>query len=252
MRPRKSTLPPISPAFTAKKDAVLSSLAQPDEIYSDASPKGSVDDVIKGLIDRLNTIEGIVTTSSCAGRVSVFAEGRRKRILGTQDAVLAPRQTEVNGMDRGDGAAQPRQTPERDEPYDKQRSVLGGKGLGGQWLFVSHELLRNGMEGDEIAHMLGLPIQRAECNAFGSSVDSQRLVRFQFEPMVRTHRPSACLHSFPPFLKLMRACRSCMSCVHRYTTLSLSSQLRSTPASGRVEFNRSRTWMMQTRFPWWL
>ena len=252
MRPRKPTLPPISPAFAAKKDAILSSLAQPDDSYSDASPKGSVDDAIKELIDRLNTIDGVVTTSSCAGRVSVFAEGRRNRNNSILAAVVAPRQTKVNGMNHVDGAAQPGQASERDESDDKQRGVPGGKGLGGQWLFVSHEPLGNGMNGDEIAQMFGLPTKRAETNAFGSSVGSQRLVRFQFEPMVRSHRPSACLHNFPPFPKLMRACRSCMSCVHRYTTLSLSSQLRSMPASGRVEFNRSRTWMMQIRFPWWL
>ncbi|KAG8528669.1 uncharacterized protein KY384_006356 [Bacidia gigantensis] len=75
--PPPHSLPPIPALFHTRKSAILSHLSTPAETYTDASPKGSVDAGIVGLIDRINAIEGLVTTSSCAGRISVFVEGRK-------------------------------------------------------------------------------------------------------------------------------------------------------------------------------
>lgn len=51
-------------------------------MYADLSPKGTVDAGIRELIGEINAREGLVTTSSCAGRVSVFLEGKKKRRIG--------------------------------------------------------------------------------------------------------------------------------------------------------------------------
>ncbi|KAK4694715.1 hypothetical protein P7C71_g2912, partial [Lecanoromycetidae sp. Uapishka_2] len=104
--------PPIPPLFATKKEAILASLAVPDSSYTDLSPKGSVDEAIKSLIDRINSLEGIVTTSSCSGRISVFLEGSSK---------AASRDESIR-------------TVEEDEVFSsqskEQTAVPGGKGMG--------------------------------------------------------------------------------------------------------------------------
>ncbi|RDA95287.1 hypothetical protein CP533_3558 [Ophiocordyceps camponoti-saundersi (nom. inval.)] len=103
MRQQPQLPTPIA-SFTEKKKRILQQLALPDEEYTDASPKGSVDDAIRPLIDDINRVEGFVTTSSCAGRVSVFLEGHKVK-----------------------------------DESRAQTAAVGGKGAGGTWLFVSHE-----------------------------------------------------------------------------------------------------------------
>src|SRR6059058_3565697 len=81
MAPRLPASLPIS--FIQKKNKVLAALAVPEEDYDDLSPKGSIDEGIRNLVDEINGVEGWVTTSSCAGRVSVFVEGeKRARVTG--------------------------------------------------------------------------------------------------------------------------------------------------------------------------
>ncbi|KHO00233.1 tRNA wybutosine-synthesizing protein [Metarhizium album ARSEF 1941] len=80
MQQRRLPRPPQ--AFTAKKTRILQQLAAPDAEYADLSPKGSVDSGIRPLIDEINCADGFVTTSSCAGRVSVFLEGERATSTG--------------------------------------------------------------------------------------------------------------------------------------------------------------------------
>lgn len=70
--PQKET---TSDQFSKKKERILEDLSVPRTEYTDASPKGSVDEEIRDLIEELNTNNDFVTTSSCAGRVSVFVEG---------------------------------------------------------------------------------------------------------------------------------------------------------------------------------
>ena len=160
--------PQVPPSFTLKKNAILASLLTPEPSYRDLSPKGSVDAQIKPLIDRINALEGVVTTSSCAGRVSVFCEGI-KHGRGCEDGG----DTRVNeGLGRVE-----------------QATVPGGKGMGGKWLFVSHEpldLSKRQEQGESLAKLLGLGSLRAqnEAPAFGGEVGDMRFVRFQFEPMV--------------------------------------------------------------------
>ena len=159
----------IPSSFAARKDTILASLSTPEPFYTDLSPKGSVDAAIKPFIDRINALEGVVTTSSCAGRVSVFLEGR-KQGKGREE--------------RGDA-----QTNEKLGKESEQAAVPGGKGMGGKWLFVSHEpidLSTKGERREAATELLGLGSLEAqnEANVLSGEVDEMRLVRFQFEPMV--------------------------------------------------------------------
>lgn len=173
---------PLPPNFTLRKGKILAALAAPSLLYTDLSPKGSVDAGIKDLIDRINALDGIVTTSSCAGRISVFLEGTK---TGAQyDADL-----------EGD-EGEPQQEEEVVEAVD-ERAVTGpvaGKGRGGRWLFVSHDPieipLQTEVERRPLTTLFGL------ASGLSSSSSSpavqpilhtpfqSRLVRFQFEPMV--------------------------------------------------------------------
>ncbi|KAI0101196.1 methyltransferase TYW3-domain-containing protein [Daldinia grandis] len=178
----KGDLPLLAPppAFTRRKIRILEQLARPDDEYTDASPKGSVDAGIRELIGEVNGLDGFVTTSSCAGRVSVFLEGSRKAVAG-------------GGEDRGDGDG---------KPEARKLAGVGGKGGGGVWLFVSHEPVPLGLElglgrgrgeGDDVEEMLGLrrcPEEGGEAGDILVDDDSvrdvaaARLVHFKFEPMI--------------------------------------------------------------------
>ena len=155
---------PIPPKFTAKKEAILASLAVAEPLYTDLSPKGSVDEAIRPLIERVNALEGVVTTSSCAGRVSVFLEGI-KHSNQEEDRDDAK---DSHGGSRG------------------QATVPGGKGMGGRWLFVSHSPVHSSSEGDSIASRLGM-CDHDNLYDIQNLMDlgQVRLARFQFEPMVR-------------------------------------------------------------------
>ncbi|KAI0020646.1 methyltransferase TYW3-domain-containing protein [Xylariomycetidae sp. FL0641] len=149
-------LPAPPPAFTTRKQRILAQLAVPDEAYADASPKGSVDAGIRALIADLNGVEGLVTTSSCAGRMSVFVEGRKNAADGSAE------QGEVAG--------------------------IGGKGAGGRWLFVSHDPVVLREEGDEgVARVLlggGSGEEEKEGGDGERDGDGARLIHFKFEPMI--------------------------------------------------------------------
>lgn len=167
---------PIPPTFTTRKTTILTSLAQPTETYTDLSPKGSVDDAIKDLIDRLNALEGVVTTSSCAGRVSVFLEGakRSEQAIGYVEGGADGQEGAINGVGVGRGKGV------------EQTAVPGGKGMGGRWLFVSHEPVDVPESEKSVVDLLGISGQgESDTNIGELDMHSTRYVRFQFEPMVR-------------------------------------------------------------------
>lgn len=144
-----------SAAFCEKKAKILQQLAVPDAEYSDASPKGTVDEGIRYLIDEINTAEGYVTTSSCAGRASVFLEGRKSKTGDTE-----------NGE-------------------SEQVARVGGKGAGGTWLYVSHDPKTDGGEGYlDWMKELGLPDAADGLEIYHDAGDERRLIHFKFEPMV--------------------------------------------------------------------
>ncbi|KAI1343334.1 methyltransferase TYW3-domain-containing protein [Xylariaceae sp. FL0016] len=164
---------PSPPAhFARRKAQILEQLAVPDAEYTDASPKGSVDAGIRELISQVNALDGFVTTSSCAGRVSIFVEGKK---AGTEPG--ADDGGDGSGDDNGDG------------PKPATVAGVGGKGGGGKWLYVSHDPVPmvEGHASDENG-LFGLS------GCFDRSVGGEmrslkkdnatRLIHFKFEPMI--------------------------------------------------------------------
>jgi tRNA wybutosine-synthesizing protein 3 len=148
--------------FEARKQNILAQLETPDSDYHDLSPKGSVDEPIRDLIDKINTVQGLVTTSSCSGRISVFLEGRKPGSEG----VLS-------------------------EETSESRAGPGGKGGGGAWLFISHAPVEapSAHESSNLTAKFGfestLPQQQDER---APGVDS-RYIHLKFEPMVSSMPP---------------------------------------------------------------
>lgn len=163
-----SRLPPIPTPFGVKKNAILTSLQASPQVYTDLSPKGSVDQAIKDLIDRINALEGIVTTSSCSGRISVFLEGHKQSIAAAESHC------------------------DDNESFVSEASaaVPGGKGMGGRWLFTSHEPVEldahsDITSNDSIREQWGLQLfDGAPSKMATLSAHESRLIKFQFEPMV--------------------------------------------------------------------
>lgn len=162
----------IQSSFQRKKQKILDELAKSENEYTDLSPKGSVDAGIRDLIEEINHLDGIVTTSSCAGRISVYLEGNKD---------LHRQRTNVR---RGEQDTSPQ------EPQLAQGTVPGGKGAGGRWLYVSHDPLdlhpSTGSEDMHVMNLFGL----SPCLAGPDTTVNKatRFVRVAFEPMVR---PSA-------------------------------------------------------------
>ncbi|KAI3398570.1 hypothetical protein diail_8915 [Diaporthe ilicicola] len=217
--PAAAAAPPITPSFARRKEAILAQLAVPDDEYTDLSPKGTVDAGIRDLIDEINGLPGLVTTSSCAGRVSVFLEGRRAgrggpaaadeehHLPGHPLAVVDGGEGEEleDGVgDGADGAAaggdvRARETPGRggdagrDEPAAAAVETVagvGGKGGGGRWLFVSHEPVESrgklDSEPNIVAALLGIeePIFDGREGSSAEEMGESRLIHFKFEPMI--------------------------------------------------------------------
>ncbi len=158
-------LPVPTAGFNERKAKILQQLAVPDADYSDASPKGSVDEGIRPLLEHVNAAEGFVTTSSCAGRVSVFVEGRK--------AATVARAVAVGELDvaAAGGAAE-------------RLAGVGGKGGGGTWLYVSHEPHpKVGEDGVDWVDELNLGSPRGASQE-GRGAHGKRLIHFKFEPMV--------------------------------------------------------------------
>ena len=147
--------PTVPAIFGARKSKILQELSVPDAEYTDLSPKGSVDEGIRDLIHDINALPGLVTTSSCAGRISVFLEGRKK-------------------------------TPADQQEPQRQFVPSGGKGAG-RWLYVSHDPFVRPETADSSAtrslhEVFGMV--RGDGKPPPSTGRVLRLVRFHFDPLV--------------------------------------------------------------------
>jgi tRNA(Phe) wybutosine-synthesizing methylase Tyw3 len=148
-------------AFELKKQTILRQLTVPQDDYSDRSPKGSIDEGILELVNEINALPGLITTSSCAGRVSVFLEGKKRNAASLDDT------TDFNS---GESSVETVGGP-------------GGKG-GGRWLFVSHDSLNSETDYSQTFHNLfGL----RSASALSPIPSGARLVHLKFEAMVRSH-----------------------------------------------------------------
>lgn len=160
-----------SSKFFQRKAKILSDLEVPDSTYTDASPKGSVDEGVRELISEINRHPGLVTTSSCAGRASVFLEGQK----------APPTQEAPDGTAPGDLDGQ---------PLSQLAGEVGGKGGGGHWLYVSHDPFDAdaGEHGSWASLLFGDPhMARSTDPVPHGDVDGSsptRLIHFKFEPMI--------------------------------------------------------------------
>lgn len=66
----------MSTTFAAKKAKILQQLAVPDASSTDIQPGDCVDVGIRELVDEINKLDTLATTSSCAGRFAVYLEGK--------------------------------------------------------------------------------------------------------------------------------------------------------------------------------
>jgi tRNA wybutosine-synthesizing protein 3 len=156
----------MSTNFQAKKCKILEQIEVPEEQYTDLSPKGSIDLGIRDIVCEINKIDGLVTTSSCAGRISVFLEGQKK-------SSLQPLQ---------EGSAELLEN--RDPAKQQATAGPGGKG-GGKWLFVSHDPMPQVLASNATSkfHTLFGMVSNMPAN---SMVEPRaRLIHFKFEAMVR-------------------------------------------------------------------
>ena len=183
-----SPSPSLPPAFLSKKRKILSTLHPPtQDDYTDKSPKGSVDTQIASLIDEINAYPGLVTTSSCAGRVSVFLEG-------VKTSTTTSGTNERSGDWGGDGDDDAEQQQDRTSDTRAKSNpvpVPGGKGLGGRWLFVSHEPLGEPslyLEGRTWSEVFNISPYEYGSKIRGPSKKSDplfpRLIKFAFEPLI--------------------------------------------------------------------
>ena len=166
-----------SQSFESKKKKILLDLSVPDEEYTDLSPKGCIDVGIRDLIHDINRIPGLVTTSSCAGRISVFFEGRIGR--GGSKSIAYGATEEALGL-KGHG-----DRPNPQQPF----APAGGKGSG-KWLFISHDPVACvSIEGTHFHELFNLTPGDGKVDV--DHPGGLRLARFHFEPMVSC----LCLHS---------------------------------------------------------
>lgn len=141
--------------FESRKRQILDQLDTPDSEYHDLSPKGSVDEPIRNLIREINALEGLVTTSSCSGRISVYLEGRKTT------------GNDVNGGESEQSLAGP-----------------GGKGGGGAWLFISHSPVDVSRITSAPSYLSMFGLANAVTEEEDAPGIESRYIHLKFEPMV--------------------------------------------------------------------
>lgn len=203
MPPPSKKFPHVSSAlpqsFNAKKKSILEQLSTPSSDYQDDSPKGSLDEGIRELIDEINSFDGFVTTSSCSGRIAIFLEGQKS---STESSTLStahssqsvrddePMPDEAQRTDTG-GETSFINDDRNEEILEKEsKGVLastGGKG-GGKWLFVSHDPVdvSGTVKNSAWAKQQGM-VHLPDGTKMGlQEMAGLRLIHFKFEPMVNS------------------------------------------------------------------
>lgn len=121
----------------------------------------------------------------------MFLEGRRKengrRVEGGSEE---GRERDGGDDEDEDGDGHVHGGGQRRRKKKTTKSVPGGKGLGGRWLFVSHDPVEvPEEEGEPLTRLFGLSRKRNDDTSRGvdrntSRQQHARSVRFAFEPMV--------------------------------------------------------------------
>ena len=139
-----------------------------------------------------------MTTSSCAGRISIFLEGVKSRsydvAAGDGDVEGIRKGLDVDGKYEGDGVGKDRGS-DREERNGGQSVVPGGKGKGGRWLFVSHDPVdipvQHSAADTSCTRLFGLSPRHPDFPQKMPPAPEARFVKFQFEPMVSIQKRSS-------------------------------------------------------------
>ncbi|KAL3426529.1 tRNA wybutosine-synthesizing protein [Phlyctema vagabunda] len=192
--------PSLPVSFVSKKAKILASLSVPTTEYDDLSPKGSIDVGIRSLIDEINGVEGWVTTSSCAGRISVFLEGKKRSLnpgTAEEDELVGGGEEEQEEQEEKE-KEETAETEVETETGRETRAGVGGKGGGGRWLFVSHDAVEEKILEEEGNWAGFLGMEREECDGDEREQKKKkqrtsgpkghprdiRFIHFKFEPMI--------------------------------------------------------------------
>ena len=164
-----------NPTFLRKKTKLVQRLSISAEEYDDRSPKGSVDEGIRSLIDEILQQDGLVTTSSCAGRISVFLDGQRSTQKPTRE-----------DADQTENEHQVQDTNSITSGSQTKDAGVEGKGGGGRWLYITHDpvevpsaTLPDATQYTELFGLSNTPIDPSP-----PPMRDRRYVHFKFEPMV--------------------------------------------------------------------
>lgn len=168
----------MSTAFNQRKEKILTGLSQDSP---DASPKGFIDHEILSLVNYLNSQDGIVTTSSCAGRIAIFLEG----VKVSSDSGDGPSEFDNRAFTNTDteNPTASEEKPQIDNGQVLRQAGIGGKGTGGKWIFVSHTPIPS----HEVPWKISDREDFQSDTARSSNVvfdENTRYLHFKFEPMV--------------------------------------------------------------------
>ncbi len=140
-------------SFQQKKKALLEQISITSDSHPDLSPKGTIDNEVLPLIHLINSHPGMVTTSSCSGRLSVFLEGKKHKLTSDE-------------------------------------TKIGGKGDGGRWIYITHDL--KDLENDKkvwfesiIASSSQLEISSLTSTENNIHLNKEtRYILFKYEPLI--------------------------------------------------------------------
>ncbi|KAI5285924.1 hypothetical protein KEM54_000198 [Ascosphaera aggregata] len=179
-----STTLRVTAAFAERKDRILKEISVPDEEYTDLSPKGSIDEGILELMHDVNSLEGLVTTSSCAGRVSVFIEAGKEDKNASAKSLPGNENDEAMGGDK------------QQQQQQQQFATTGGKGSG-RWLFVSHDPVPMNFKDEDMPlhRLFGLTPGNGQIDP--KKCPSYRFIRFHWDPMILHVMAASLKHAQP-------------------------------------------------------
>ena len=201
-QPKSVSRRPLPQSFTSKKEGILKALDAAEGEYEDKSPKGSVDAGVLEVLELVNGFEGWVSTSSCAGRGSVFVEGRKAAGREGDGEGEGDGGEEIeNGELLVDGVDGTEEVNGEETAKKKVRTGPGGKG-GGKWLYVSHDPIdTSSTEGSEsyFTNLFGLEPMSSSSTILSTKGQSPRLIHLSFSPLI-LHILTASLHHARPLL----------------------------------------------------
>jgi tRNA wybutosine-synthesizing protein 3 len=123
------------PSIRSKTLETLYYDADPDEESArrrrDKSPKGSVDDAIRDLVNLINAHPSFATLSSCSGRIALYDPLLARRTCSSSSTTA---QSHEHKQDIGDSTDTIR-------PAAAAAATRSGKGGTGGWLLASHEVV---------------------------------------------------------------------------------------------------------------